>query len=298
MVSGTKGRGHVITVTTPAKLNTYLKVLKKRDDGYHEIVSIMLPVTLCDILHFSLSSSGISLSCEGRPLDCSEKNLVYRACLAFYEKTGIHPGIKVELVKQIPIAAGLGGGSSDAACTLSILNLIHKQPLKFKELEGLAVSLGADVPFFLYHRPCLAQGIGDILTPIENWPSFWYVIIVPPLEVSTAWVYGSLKLELTENRHSYIINRLKRLGYNRCDVLENDLETVTQERFPQIAEIKALLKEAGAQGALMSGSGSSVFGVFRTKDQALNAKRTLEDRELGEIFVTTLWRKAQAGQRL
>ncbi len=291
------GRGKGITINAPAKLNTYLKIVGKRDDGYHEIVSVMIPITLFDTLHFSPSKSGIHLSCHGREIESDSSNLVYKACNAFYRNTGISPGIKIELHKRIPVGAGLGGGSSDAAFTLSVLNYIHGKPLDFKGLLNLATTLGADVPFFLYQRPCLAQGIGEKLRPIEKWPSFWYVIIVPPIQVSTGWVYGNLKLELTENLHSYIISRLSSMAHESLAALDNDLETVTLKQFPEIAKLKSLLIDAGAKGALMSGSGSSVFGVFPDKEKALKAKNKLEQRELGEIFVTTLWRKDKAGLR-
>jgi len=179
----------------------------------------------------------------------------------------------------------LGGGSSDAACTLKALNDMWSDPLTSEELAALSVSLGADIPFFLKNRPCVVRGIGEILEPIEKWPGFWYVIVTPPVKVSTAWVYANLKLKLTTGEYDYIIAQLASESFDIAEILENDLETVTASNFPVINTIKKSLMDGGAKGALMSGSGPSVFGIFESKDQALSAKRRLISRDLGDIFV-------------
>ena len=269
----------------PAKLNILLKVIGHRADGYHELVSIMVPVGLFDHLELSLvRQRRIFFSSKGLPVPTSEKNLSYRAARAFLFRTGLTHGVSIKLTKNIPVAAGLGGGSSDAAATLKAMNEMWSNPLTFKELSDLAVGLGADVPFFLLNKPSIARGIGEILEPIGKWPKFWYVIVSPPLEVSTAWVYRNLKLKLTRQTHSYNIDSLKKECHNVDHFLENDLEPVTASRFPIIDNIKDALMNAGALGALMSGSGPSVFGIFRSKDQALLAKRNLISRNLGSVF--------------
>ena len=158
-------------------------------------------------------------------------------------------------------------------------------PLTPQELADLAVCLGADVPFFLLDRPCIARGIGEILEPIERWPKFWYVIVMPVLEVSTAWVYGNLKLKLTKGEYKYIVDWLRKGRFEISRILENDLETVTGFHFPIIDSIKKALMDKGAEGALMSGSGPSVFGIFKSKDKALIAKKNLIFKNLGGIFV-------------
>ena len=270
----------------PAKLNIRLKVTGRRADGYHELVSIMVPVGLFDHIELELIRlRRIMLSCQGLSVPNNKENLVYRAASAFSSKAGTPRGISIKLTKNIPVSAGLGGGSSDAAFILKGLNEMWSNPLTPQELVDLAVCLGADVPFFLLNRPCIARGIGEILEPIEGWPKFWYIIVMPALEVSTAWVYGNLKLKLTKGEYQYIVTWLRKGRFEISRILENDLETITGLHFPIIASIKKLLLEEGAEGALMSGSGPSVFGIFKSKDKALIAKKNLLSKDLGEIFV-------------
>jgi 4-diphosphocytidyl-2-C-methyl-D-erythritol kinase len=270
----------------PAKLNIRLKVTGRRADGYHELVSIMVPVGLFDHIELELIRlRRIMLFCHGFSVPNYKENLVYRAASAFFSKAGTPPGISIKLTKNIPVSAGLGGGSSDAAFILKGLNEMWSNPLTPQELADLAVFLGADVPFFLLNRPCIARGIGEILEPIEKWPKFWYVIVMPALEVSTAWVYENLKLKLTKGEYKYTVDWLRRGRFEISHILENDLETVTGFHYPIIARIKKLLLDEGAEGALMSGSGPSVFGIFKSKDKALIAKKNLLSKDLGEIFV-------------
>ncbi|NQT55115.1 MAG: 4-(cytidine 5'-diphospho)-2-C-methyl-D-erythritol kinase [Desulfobacteraceae bacterium] len=274
------------TVHAPAKLNIRLKVTGRRPDGYHELVSIMVPISLFDHLELKIiRPQRTIITSEGYPVPNNEKNLAYRAAQSFFSLTGINSGLSIKLTKNIPVAAGLGGGSSNAACTLKALNEMWSNPLTSKDLMDLALSLGADVPFFLHSRPCLARGIGEILKPIGNWPKFWYIVITPPLRISTSWAYGNLKLKLTTDENNSIINTLGKQPLDIIKILENDLETVTASHFPVISTIKKLLVDAGANGALMSGSGPSVFGIFRSKDQALSAKRVISSQNLGEIFM-------------
>lgn len=276
-----------LKVRTPAKLNLTLRVLGRRTDGYHEIISIMVPVGIFDELDLhTVPGSRILLQCEGVPSPQGEENLVYRAAQEFCAKTGIACGIQVRLFKGIPVAAGLGGGSSDAAATLLALNRMFRPGLSRSGLVGLAASLGADIPFFLDSRPSVARGIGEILAPIEDWPKFWYVIVVPQVQVSTAWAYSQLDAkELTPERDDRIVTILGHLRTDVRYVLENDLEIVTASRFPIIHDIKKSLEDAGAEGALMSGSGPSVFGVFRSEDHAVQAKSLLLPQALGNVFV-------------
>ena len=274
------------TVHTPAKLNIRLKITGRRPDGYHELVSIMVPVSLFDLLALKITrSQRITIISEGHSVPNNEKNLAYRAAQSFFSQTGINSGLSIKLIKNIPVAAGLGGGSSNAAYTLKTLNEMWSNPLTPRDLEDLALNLGADVPFFLQSRPCLATGIGEILEPIRNWPRFWYVIITPPVFISTSWAYGNLKFQLTNDENNSIINVLRKQPLDVVKILENDLETVTASHFPIIDTIKKSLVDAGANGALMSGSGPSVFGIFSSKDQALSAKRALSPKNLGEVFM-------------
>ncbi len=280
------------TIRAPAKLNLRLKVTGQRPDGYHDLISIMIPIDLCDVLRLELTSQNrVRLSCEGLSVPTDEENLAYRAALSFFTHTGIQKGLAIELTKNIPVAAGLGGGSSDAAAVLLVINEICGRPLSFSELHTLAVELGADVPFFLESKPSLARGIGEILKPLEKWPKFWYVIVKPPLQVATSWAYRNLKFELTRGEYDFIVKVLKSDPFRVSDVLDNDLERVTAARFPIIESIKIRLMEAGAEGALMSGSGPSVFGVFSSLDQAEKARKSLISQNLGDVFVVTDWKR-------
>lgn len=273
-------------IWSPAKLNIRLKVVGRRPDGYHELVSIMVPVGLYDTIRLEIGQTkGIRLSCKGLSVPEDDGNLVFRAAQAFFSRTALKQSLSIELVKNIPVAAGLGGGSSNAACTLEALNQMWSEPLGFRDLETLAVNLGADVPFFLHRKPCIARGIGEILEPIEEWPEFWYVIVMPPIRVSTSWVYGKLKLKLTKDEYRSILQCFAKDSPDIVDMLENDLERVTASHYPVIDVIKRALLDSGAKGALMSGSGPSVFGIFESKDRALRAERRLTSQNLGEVFV-------------
>jgi len=279
----------------PAKLNARLKVTARRPDGYHELVSIMVPVSLYDRIELQTTSdSRITISCEGFSAPANEENLACRAAKSFFAQTGIDHGLSIKLTKNIPVAAGLGGGSSDAACVLKALNRKLSRPLTARQLAELALGLGADVPFFLNGRPCIARGIGEILEPVENWPQFWYIIVTPPIKVSTSWVYRNLnwsspgvarELELTNNEYQFIIKNLKKKPFPVGRILENDLEGVTASHFSAIESTKRALTETGADGVLMSGSGPSVFGIFKSKDKALQAKTDLASCNLGDIFL-------------
>ena len=268
-----------------AKLNIRLKITGRRPDGYHNLVSIMVPVSLYDLLELTIIPSGkISLFCQGHSTGKDEENLAYLAADSFFSRTGITKGLAIRMKKNIPVGAGLGGGSSDAASVLNTLNEMFSNPLSFKELSELGAGLGADVPFFLYNRPCIARGIGEILEPIENWPKIWYVIVTPPLHVSTSWVYANLKLKLTKGEYKFILNFLGKEFFDASNILENDLESVTCSYFPFIHEIKNSLSNAGAEGVLMSGSGPSVFGIFNSEGVASQAKEIIIPQNLGDVF--------------
>jgi 4-diphosphocytidyl-2-C-methyl-D-erythritol kinase len=281
----------IYKIKAPAKLNIRLKVTGQRPDGYHELISIMVPIDLFDLLEFTVIPKGIELACDGFQVPANGSNLAYRAARSFLSRTGLQKGISMRLTKNIPVAAGMGGGSSDAAATLLFLNELWSSPLSLPDLQELAVHLGADVPFFLHCRPCLAMGIGEILEPLERWPKSWYLIVTPPLKISTSWVYGNLKLKLTAGEYSYINNRLKKEIFDISQILENDLEEVTSASFPVIETIKKALLHAGAEGAMMTGSGPSVFGVFSFYNQALSAKQYILSQNLGDVFVATDWKR-------
>lgn len=278
------------SIKTPAKINTFLKITGKRSDGYHDIVSIMVPVSLFDSIEINVTSNeGISIDSQGVKVAEDETNLVYRAADAFIRKANIRKGLTIGLYKHIPVGAGLGGGSSDAAATLLALNEIFSGPFTMSRLHDIAGELGADVPFFLYCRPSIASGIGEKLSPIEKWPSFWFVIVTPPINISTQWVYRQFKLKLTTIGYDYIHKISKSDPLSLFNLLENDLEQVTISRYPIIDKIKGRLMESGAEGVLMSGSGSSVFGVFTGKAKAEKAMKFISGLDLGKVFLSSVW---------
>ena len=274
------------TIRTPAKLNIRLKVVGQRPDGYHEIVSIMVPVNLYDFIQLKIiQSRGIRLIHEGFAVPTDERNLAFRAALLFFSKTKIDNGLIINLEKKIPVGAGLGGGSSDAASVLKALNTFYSNPLTQAELYNLAVSLGADVPFFLECKPSIATGIGDILEPIERWPILNYLIVTPPINISTSWAYENLRLELTKDEYIYICNALNYEPIPISHILENDLEKVTSVSFPIVETLKKILLDAGAEGVLMSGSGPSVFGVFSSHDLAKTSEEELKAMNMGNVVL-------------
>jgi 4-diphosphocytidyl-2-C-methyl-D-erythritol kinase len=280
-----------------------LKITGRRPDGYHELVSIMVPVDLFDRLELKFHEEpDIRVTCRGFPAPANADNLVWRAAQAFFSQIGWPKGISISLTKRIPIAAGLGGGSSDAAAVLMALNetLCASEPLPLKILAELALKLGADVPFFLQRKACIAHGIGERLKPLQKWPPLPYVIVMPEISVSTPWAYETLdklspgplreerrELELTTDNYYYMIRNSEEMPMAACRLLENDLEQVTAARFPIIGEIKRSLEGAGAIGALMSGSGPSVFGIFESGAKAVHAKSILDAASLGKVFVVT-----------
>jgi 4-diphosphocytidyl-2-C-methyl-D-erythritol kinase len=285
------------TIKAPAKLNLRLKVTGVRPDGYHELVSVMVPVSLFDELQLTPAPPGfLELTCDGYAVPADEGNLAWRAVAEFRRRTGADTGLRIRLAKNIPVAAGLGGGSSDAAAVLLCLNEMEGSPLSTRDLHSLAAGLGADVPFFLGCRPSLARGIGDVLEPIANWPAHHYVIVTPRLQVSTAWVYGHLRLKgLTRDEYHYIMQRLSGDSLVVAHILENDLETVTSASYPIIETIKRALLDAGAAGALMTGSGPSVFALFDSLGVASRAREAVISRELGDAFVVTEWERPDRG---
>lgn len=287
-----------IKIFAPAKLNLFLYVLGKREDGYHDLFSLFVPVTLFDEIEIEVEehlTPNIELIVSGKePVPEGEGNLICRAAKRFLEVTKKSLNVRVRLHKRIPVAAGLGGGSSDAASTLLALNEILGRPCHWKTLYSIGRSIGADVPALLTRGPCLVTGIGDIFTPISGLPEMWFVIVCPEVSVSTAQVYGSFKRELTTLCIPYIngtvLKDIKRL----CGCLKNDLEPVTLEMYPKIRDIKGLLLEAGAEASLMSGSGASVFGIFG-KEPGEGVIDFFRSRGFNRVYTTKLFRNRDWG---
>lgn len=267
----------------PAKINLFLRVLRKRNDGYHDIASLMQKITLYDELIFSPRPEGITLNCPGSNLPTTEDNLVFRAAQSIFAYANYPSGMEITLIKKIPLAAGLGGGSSDAATTLMALNEICSLGLKKRDLMVVGAKLGADVPFFIFGNTALASGIGDELKDLQNLPKLNLVLINPQFKLSTKMVYENLNLRLTKKPINYSIPRF-------CNVLDvasglnNDLERVTLNLYPVLRRLKKLLTDHGALGSLMSGSGPTVFGIFDEEETAIKAEKTIMKKGKWSVF--------------
>ena len=249
----------------PAKINLLLDVLRKREDGYHEVEMIMTMVDLADRLELSeLPRDQIVLTSQAGFIPLDEKNLAFQAARLIKERCGVRRGVYIHLDKHIPVAAGLAGGSSDAAAALRGLNRLWELGLSAGELEQLGAELGSDVPFCIRGGTAIARGRGEKLETIPNPPQCWVVLAKPPINVSTADVYGKLRANELKTHPSIpdMLDAISRQSFaDVCARLGNVLETVTLDRYPEVRQIKNVMEKLGADGVLMSGSGPTVFGL-------------------------------------
>ncbi|MBI3990594.1 MAG: 4-(cytidine 5'-diphospho)-2-C-methyl-D-erythritol kinase [Candidatus Omnitrophica bacterium] len=261
-----------IFLKAPAKINLYLEAVRKRPDGYHDIETIFQRVKLYDDIYLEEKESGITVDCKEIP---QEENLVYKAALLLQAESCFSKGARIKLIKNIPLGSGLGGGSSDAASVLLGLNSMWGLGWDRDRLISIGKKLGADVPFFVSETgTALGSGRGDEISALENNLGGWVVLVTFPFCVSTKEVYEGLKIRLTKppGDVKLLIDLLRSgrwEGLGLC--LYNGLEEVTIRKHPEILSIKNRLIEEGATGALMSGSGPSVFGIFKEKGKAKEA---------------------------
>ncbi len=282
-----------IILSAPAKINLSLRILGRRKDGYHNIVTLMQKIELADQLHIGLhAGNGIKLRCPGNDLPCDAGNIVFRAVETFCRESGIDQGIEVVLEKRIPVAAGLGGGSSDAAAVLLGLNSLLATGFSLERLQEMALDLGADVPFFIRPESALwAEGIGEKFSQAAALEGCWIVLANPGFDVSTKWVYENFALTIKGN--PYMVGRELRQGEKGVVLrggqevlLHNDLESITLKRYPEVGFIKDEFISAGAAGALMSGSGPTVFGIFFAKKPAASCLEKIKSKLKGRFFIT------------
>ena len=298
----------------PAKINIFLKVLSKRSDGYHELVSWMQKLSLYDLITLHATSANITLQCPDSSIPEDESNLAFKAAALFFKETSVEGGVDIILKKKIPVAAGLGGGSSDAAAVLKGLDEMFSTRLGDETLIGMASRLGADVPFFVVDdSSCWAAGVGEKLIKREPMADCWIILVNPGFPVSTKWVFDNFALTSEANpdiltRFTESVNASEEQRemlfstaagllqgtqdafsvYNsrfNPDMLHNDLEKVTVNRYPELAELKSRLLNANAIGALMSGSGPTVFGVFEEKQNAVLCHENLKSEYPGNVFL-------------
>lgn len=279
-----------------AKINIGLDVLRRRADGYHEVKMIMQTVDIYDELVLERRKEpGIELRMDNSDLPSGGDNLICRAADLLFREKKITEGVNISLTKRIPIAAGMAGGSADAAAALRGLNELFDMGYSMKELQALGVGLGADIPYCLAGGTMLSEGIGEILTPLPAPPAAHLVIAKPDINVSTAFVYGNLHADRLA-WHPDIDGMIAALQKGDLDGitgrLGNVLETVTVKAHPVIEQIKELLRKQGAENALMSGSGPTVFGIFKEKETAARAAEAVERGRLAkQIFVTTFYNR-------
>jgi len=264
----------VSTFWAPAKINLCLHVEGRRSDGYHDLSMLMQRISLADRLTLALEQSlGVRIECPGVTLPPGGENIALRAARRMLELAGNKCGVALRVEKRIPVAAGLGGGSSDAATVLLALNDLLGLQLTPAELCAEGLRLGADVPFFLFQHTAWATGVGGRLQAVTGLPPVWYLLVNPGIEVSTAWVFQNFRL--TSPGAVTKLPALPSTIKGLLRLLHNDLEPVTIARYPVVGQIKRQLLDVGALGSLMSGSGPTVFGVFSDCASAQAAQRAL-----------------------
>ena len=255
---------------SPCKVNLILNILGKRADGFHELETVMHPVNLFDEMHFERIASGLQLTCSNPALPTDAGNLVHRAATLFLQKTGIGGGVRIHLEKKIPLAAGLGGGSGNAATTLLGLNELFGKPLSAKTLEDIAAALGSDIPFFLQTKPALGTGRGEKIESLADFPAMAraaFVLVHPGFGISTPWAYQNLTrfpaaLNGTRGRAQKLISLLETADLRIAGrEFYNSLEAPALDKYPLLSLFQNFFRENGAAATLMSGSGSTTFAI-------------------------------------
>lgn len=274
-------------VKAPAKINLALDVLRKRPDGYHDVSMIMQTIALYDTITVKSTWDGIKITSNSSKIPLNESNIAYKAAHYLSTKYNVKRGANIHIEKRIPVAAGLAGGSTDAAAVLKLLNKAWDLKLSKTELMDAGKRLGADVPFCIQGGTCLAEGLGERLTIIKSIPDCHILLAKPSVGVSTKEVYQSLKLDEIKERPD-IAGMMKAIDEQNltgiCSKMGNVLETVTTKLHPIIPELKQRLLEYGAIGSLMSGSGPTVFGIFSDMSAAYGAYDNIKAL-VKEVFV-------------
>ncbi|MCK4385196.1 MAG: 4-(cytidine 5'-diphospho)-2-C-methyl-D-erythritol kinase [candidate division Zixibacteria bacterium] len=270
-----------------AKINLCLYVLKEREDGYHEIFSVMQAIDLHDQLTLHKTQKEIEILCDHPDVPKDENNLAHQAADLLFKETNLKGGVKIDIEKKIPVSAGLGGGSSNAAFTLKGINQLFDLELSFQKLHSIASRIGSDVPFFLYSGQAIAKGRGEKIVPIKLYRDYWLVLICPNLMISTKRVYQNVKIDLTAGKSFINLNICDNKDgfFNGLRQFDNDLEKVVINRYGIISQIKKTLKNSGAIKSSMTGSGPTVYGLFEKKLQAEEVARKLSGGDW-QIFLT------------
>lgn len=288
---GTEDMGQELVFKAYGKINLGLDVVRRLENGYHEVRMIMQSVKLADIVTMKqISEDKIVVRTDQENLPCDERNLAYKAAKLMKEKYSVQDGVEIFLEKHIPMAAGMAGGSADCAAVLKGMNELFGLGLTLEDMQKTGVKLGADVPYCLMGGCALSEGIGEVLTALKAPPACTVLLAKPDIDVSTKYVYEHLKLDTLE-RHPDIDGMMQDIEEGNleklCGKLENVLESVTGKEYPVIGEIEKIMKDAGAPAAVMSGSGPTVFGIFKGTKAAETAMAGIRERNLAkEVFLS------------
>ena len=270
-----------ITIAAPAKINLSLDITGKLENGYHALDTIMQTISIEDKITLAKTGRQISVLCDHPQVPQGNGNICHKAAEAFFEKTALEGSVIITIDKNIPVAAGLAGGSSDAAAVIKGLNLLYGTGLTQREMCEIGLKCGADVPYCIVAGTCRAKGIGEKLTKLPSFAGVYIVLVVPDFFVSTEWAYKNYDLNSpdekprTEELISYIRGRDIK---NTAERMANVLESITAKKHPEIREIKHDIKKSGACGSVMSGSGPSVFGLFENEEKARIAFSVIREK--------------------
>ena len=270
-----------ITIAAPAKINLSLDITGKLENGYHALDTIMQTISIEDKITLAKTGRQISVLCDHPQVPQGNGNICHKAAEAFFEKTALEGSVIITIDKNIPVAAGLAGGSSDAAAVIKGLNLLYGTGLTQREMCEIGLKCGADVPYCIVAGTCRAKGIGEKLTKLPSFAGVYIVLVVPDFFVSTEWAYKNYDLNKTDEKPrteeliSYIRGRDIK---NTAERMANVLESVTAKKHPEIQEIKNDIKKSGACGSVMSGSGPSVFGLFENEEKARIAFSVIREK--------------------
>ncbi len=277
-----------------AKVNLGLDVLRRREDGYHELRMIMQTVDLYDTLTLEKTEEpGVSMTCNVEGLPCDERNLVYKSAKLMFDTFELPGGIRMHLEKRIPMAAGMAGGSTDAAAVFNGINELYELGASKERLCELGVKIGADVPYCIVGGTALSEGIGEVLTQLPNVPDCIVLIAKPDFDVSTKYVYENLHAN-SLTYHPDIDAQVAAIRAGDLagviKVMDNVLETVTEKKYTEITTIKNVMEEHGAMRAMMSGSGPTVFGLYEDADKAKEAAEAIREAGLAQqVFVSSFY---------
>ena len=264
----------MVTMFGRAKINLTLDILGQRADGYHEIATVMQSLALADTVTFTRQAEGIALTVDLPGLETDERNLAWRAAALVIERCGVRGGVRIDIVKRIPVAAGLAGGSADAAAALRGMNALYGLGLTDEELCTLGAELGSDIPFSLVGGTVFATGRGELMERLADFPEIHVVLAKPPVSVSTPWAYRAYDAQPAQkhpDNPSFLAALVAGDAAACMRLAGNVLEPVTEGAHPVIADYRARMRACGADCAMMSGSGPTVFGLFATEERAARA---------------------------